>query len=304
MKVSILYYFVLVIGIISCKNQEHEFYSNENKTILKNVYDDFNSYKFEKVYFDLLKIQKLQDKEKYTFACCCSMLNKYNEATSALLSIQGDETFDTYLFLESDIFLDSLHSDLKWKSVVDKFSSLKKQYDKKYFHPSIKILDKTYIDDQAIRQKFAFLSHKLGHKSQKVKEIGQLMYMQDLKNLSNIESIIKQYEWLGEKDVGRYRNLIFFLVLQHSNLETQKRYLPLFKEAVANSKASPKQLAYLIDRIEVSENRKQVYGTQIGFDEKTQKHFLLPLVSPDSVEFRRNKMGLDSLTNYLKTWGL
>lgn len=304
MRVSIFFYFILIICFASCKNQERELYSNENKAILRNVYDDFNLYKFEKVYLDLLKIQKLQDKEKYTFACCCAMLHKQNEAVSALLSIQGDETFDMYLLLESDIFLDSLHTDAKWKDVVSKFSNLKKQYDKKYYHPSIKTLDKVYIEDQAIRQKFAFFSHKLGLKSLKVKEIGQLMYMQDLKNLSKIEAVIKQYGWLGEKEVGRFRNLIFFLVLQHSNLETQKRYLPLFKEAVDNAKASPKQLAYIIDRIEISENRKQVYGTQMGFDEKTQKYFLLPLVSPDSVEFRRNKMGLDSLTNYLKMWGL
>jgi hypothetical protein len=43
----------------------------------------------------------------------------------------------------------------------------------------------------------------------------------------------------------------------------QRRVLDLLTAAVAEGESTPRQLAYLTDRVRMSEGREQVYGTQL-----------------------------------------
>jgi hypothetical protein len=91
-------------------------------------------------------------------------------------------------------------------------------------------------------------------------------------------------------------------VIQHADLRTQEIYLPVLKEAVKRNAAKPGHLALLEDRVAMRKGLKQIYGSQIGTDEKTGKYYVYPIENPHQVDERRATVGLGPLSEYLKNW--
>jgi hypothetical protein len=83
-----------------------------------------------------------------------------------------------------------------------------------------------------------------------------------------------------------------------------KKYLPLMRDAVKNKNASPKDLALLEDRTAISQGKKQIYGSQIGRNDSTQKFFVRPIEDPDNVDKRRASIGLEPMAEYLTRWDI
>ncbi len=150
--------------------------------------------------------------------------------------------------------------------------------------------------DQRWRLMVEDTSRKYGFNSKPVKLLFKKMAAADSVNLVKVDSLINKYGWLGPDQVGSDGNTTIFAVIQHANLTTQKRYLPLMREAVKEGKAKAKHLALLEDRVALGEGRKQIYGSQLGFP----GYAVLPLENPDSVDIRRASVGLEPLGVYLK----
>jgi hypothetical protein len=122
----------------------------------------------------------------------------------------------------------------------------------------------------------------------------------DRKNTKIVSKIIDSLGWLGENKVGHDANLAMFLAIQHADkLETMEKYLPIIKKASEKGNADKKQVAYLIDRVELLNNRKQIYGTQLSF-RANGKAFIENLQDSSNVNTRRKSMNLISLEDYLK----
>lgn len=125
----------------------------------------------------------------------------------------------------------------------------------------------------------------------------------DKKNLQIIESIISKHGWLGQKDIGMKANATMFMVIQHADLKTQEKYLPLLKQAVADKKLLAANYAMLVDRIEMKNKRPQIYGTQILTEKGISN--IYPLLNPDSVEVWRQYLGMfTSLQSYAKMFNV
>lgn len=148
-----------------------------------------------------------------------------------------------------------------------------------------KILEEVYKLDQTARDKR--------------KDIEEI----DSSNLKKVEKILNKFGWLSSKIVGSKANTALFLVIQHADLQTQLKYLPTLQEAVKLGNAQASHLALLQDRIAVRQNKKQIYGTQIGKD-NTGKYYLLDLIEPSKVNKRRESVGLKPLEEYLKKWNI
>jgi hypothetical protein len=129
-----------------------------------------------------------------------------------------------------------------------------------------------------------------------VKGLFKKMAVVDSVNLRKVDSLINKYGWLGPDQVGSDGDATIFAVIQHSNLKTQERYLPLMREAVREGKAKANHLALLEDRVALGEGRKQIYGSQLSFP----GYAVLPVENPDSVDIRRASVGLEPLGVYLK----
>ena len=76
------------------------------------------------------------------------------------------------------------------------------------------------------------------------------------------------------------------------------------EEAVNLGCARSSDLAMLKDRILVKQGKKQMYGTQLIYDENLGSYVVEPLVYPESVDERRAVVGLPSMSEYLKDYGL
>ncbi|HUS01490.1 MAG TPA: DUF6624 domain-containing protein [Chitinophagaceae bacterium] len=163
----------------------------------------------------------------------------------------------------------------------------------------IPILDTVFVTDQEYRYG---MNQRTGKDSMKMMQefVNHLKEINatTAKNIKIVSEILDKYGWLGFKDVGMRGSLAIFYVIQHADLKTQEKFLPLIKTAVAQKKAAPPQYAMLYDRIELRNHRPQMYGTQVG-DKEVE-----PLLSPDSVDSWRKSIGMDSLKYYLKGFKL
>ncbi|MCL4856390.1 MAG: hypothetical protein KJZ55_03810, partial [Flavobacteriales bacterium] len=123
-------------------------------------------------------------------------------------------------------------------------------------------------------------------------------------NLIIVSKILDERGWLGSKVVGNKGNSTLFLVVQHADSATQVKYLPMMREAVKEGRAYASSLALLEDRLALRQGKKQIYGSQIGFDKETEKYIVQDLEDPDNVDKRRAEVGLPPLADYVKNWNI
>lgn len=128
------------------------------------------------------------------------------------------------------------------------------------------------------------------------------MIRQDSLNTARITAIIDSAGWLGPEDVGRAASSALWLVLQHADLPVQERYLPEMRLAVAEGKAQASELAYVEDRIEVRNNRPQIYGSQVLM--KDGRAAFAPIRDEEHVNERRASVGLGPLEDYAGQFGI
>jgi hypothetical protein len=160
-------------------------------------------------------------------------------------------------------------------------------------------------EDQKHRQEILDLMDRLAKSdSEKVaKKWQQAVERQkelDSKNRQRLDEIVKQYGWPKNSVFGEEASGVAFSVVQHAELDYQKKYLPLIKEAVAQKEARHSDLAMLEDRILIREGKKQVYGTQARLNQKTELMELYPIEDEENVDARRASVGLEPLAQYLK----
>ena len=160
-------------------------------------------------------------------------------------------------------------------------------------------------DDQKRRQEMMDLMDRVaGSDSEKMaKKWKQAVERQndlDGKNRQRLDEIVKQHGWPKKSVFGEEASSVAFLIVQHAELDYQKKYLPLIKDAVAQKEARRSDLAMLEDRILTREGKKQVYGTQMRLNQTSQRMELYPIEDEESIDSRRAAAGLEPLAEYLK----
>jgi hypothetical protein len=160
-------------------------------------------------------------------------------------------------------------------------------------------------DDQKRRQDMMDLMDRLaGSDSEKVakrwKQAVERQNELDSRNRQRLDEIVKDYGWPKRSVFGEEASGVAFLVVQHAELDYQKKYLPLIKEAVTQKEARRSDLAMLEDRILTREGKKQIYGTQFRLNQKTQLMELYPIEDEENVDVRRVGVGLEPIAQYVK----
>lgn len=165
-------------------------------------------------------------------------------------------------------------------------------------------LEVVFRTDQQYRVQWEPISKKYGWDSPQMDSLQDLMGTQDSINLGIVTHIIDTYGWLGPDSIGPAGNSTLWIVIQHSDLGVQQKYLPLMREAVKQGRARPSDLAYLEDRVALQEGRKQRYGTQFQLDPKTKTYVVAPIEDEPNVDKRRAAVGLDSLETHARENGI
>lgn len=160
----------------------------------------------------------------------------------------------------------------------------------------------TGIDTAAIRNRLEAIRLR----DQKPRSGGdsvQFVHYIDSCNLVAVEALIAQYGWPTRSFVGPRGNNTVFLVIQHSDLPTQEKYLPLMEASVAQGESRPADLALLIDRVLMRQGKKQRYGSQVVPDDRGGQSFY-PIEDEPNVNVRRASMGLQPIEEYAKFFGI
>jgi len=120
-------------------------------------------------------------------------------------------------------------------------------------------------------------------------------------NADQLDNVINSIGYPTIAKVGQEASVAAWLVIQHAIARPvfMKKCARLLSEAVRQSKADPKHLAYLTDRIATFEGSPQKYGTQFDWDENGQ---LSPneFDSLSNVNQRRKSIGLNTLEEQIQ----
>lgn len=255
------------------------------------------------LYNQAFKIESENPSHLYNGACSSSLAGNTKQAFK-WLNLSIEKGWTNLKHLNSDTDLENLHSKKEWGKTIEKLekkiAAIEANYDKPLQAELLAILD----EDQKYRVQMSETQKKFGPNSKEINDLWKITNQKDSINLIKVKKILDEKGWVGKDKVGAQANSALFLVIQHSDLETQKKYLPMMKEAVTKGNASPGSLALLIDRIEIREGRKQIYGSQIGINQSNNNYYILPLTDPDNVDKRRTEVGLDPISNYVKNWNL
>jgi hypothetical protein len=178
-----------------------------------------------------------------------------------------------------------------------------------YLPPSIKDslvkeLSIVAVDDQKYRNQIDYIQAEYGGDSPQMKTLEKNMKETDSVNLKKVESIVSKYGWLGPDVIGKDGNKALFMVIQHADLDAQDKYLPVIRDAVKKGDAKAYHLALLEDRVALLHGNKQIYGSQVSWNMRSNQYYLAPLVDPDNVDKRRMEVGLAPLADYLLEIGI
>ncbi|MDD5530593.1 MAG: sugar-binding protein [bacterium] len=205
-------------------------------------------------------------------------------------------------YIKTDSTLASLHNKKGWNTLIKKLNGKIEKYEANFNKELVKELKDISEKDQRYRKQLEEVSEKYGWQSKELKELWEKQAEFDSSNLVRVETIIKKYGYPGKSLVGGMLSSAAFLVIQHSDLKTQEKYLPLLQEAADKGEFSWGSLALLIDRIHTGKGEKQIYGSQIR--QTGGKHELFPIEDESNVNKRRAKVGLEPLEEYVKYWNM
>jgi hypothetical protein len=241
--------------------------------------------------------------DRYLAACAWALANNRDSAFNQLFKVidKSNFIFEDYVVSNSD--LSSLHTDSRWDVIMDVIDS-KENDDQMLDKPLGNSLKEIYFKDVSLRKQAKEIERKFGFQSDTVKTLWKKITENDSTTLIKVKLILDSRGWLGSDVIGVLSNRTLFLSIQHSNLKTQEKYLPMLRYAVQIGDANPANYAYLIDRIAIEQGKKQIYGTQLSRDKKSGEVYILPLEDPDKVNLRRKEIGLGSIEDYISPLGI
>lgn len=294
--------FALFLGLINLNLNAQTYEQLVKKA--DSCYSEKKYSKSKEYYKKAFKINPESRKNYYNAACTASLAND-KKTSFKWLNIAITNGFDNLNHIKSDTDLQNLHTDKRWQEIIDKLQLKMDIIEANYDKPLQKELIAIFNEDQIIRGQFIDAQKKYNYQRNNVIDsLGQIMTNKDSINLIQITKILDEKGWIGKDKVGQQANNTIFLVIQHSDLKVQKKYLPMMREAVRKGNADAGSLALLEDRIALREGRKQIYGSQIGTNPITKLQYVLPLEDPDNVDKRRTDVGLNLLADYVKYWNI
>lgn len=240
----------------------------------------------------------VQPTDLYNGACAAALAGEKETAFKRLfgrLERQQDWYTDN---IQNDEDLISLHTDERWSALTDSMMVRKRRIEANFDKPlrrKLLMIEKT---DQEVRMIYLSAHNSIPHDSIAEAEALKEMQRVDKINQEQICKILDSRGLVGKDKVGNAVG-VFWTVIQHADVETQKKYLPLFIEGVQRGDITQEGVAMLEDRINMFEGKPQRYGSQIVEDEQG-KPMLYQLLDASKVDEWRQEMGMEPLADYLK----
>ena len=116
-------------------------------------------------------------------------------------------------------------------------------------------------------------------------------------NKITLKTIFNIYGFLGYSEVGKESSHNFLQMVQHfdSDLTFQQQVLVEMEKQIGKTNANPTEFADLTDRVNLNQNKLQVYGTQLKLNDKGTAFEPMPVIDPQSLNKRRAEVGLETI---------
>ena len=124
-----------------------------------------------------------------------------------------------------------------------------------------------------------------------MREYEEIVEPVDRANTARLREIVGEHGWPGHQLVGEAAAHAAWLLAQHAPPDFQEQCLPLLEGAAARGDASPRDLAYLRDRVLLHRGEPQLYGTQ--YIDRDGVLTLWTVQDPEGLDERRAALGLE-----------
>lgn len=164
------------------------------------------------------------------------------------------------------------------------------------------LLKEMAVSDQKYRLVLdSLMTHKSTDKAM-IADCEAKMTSIDSINIKTISAIMDTIGYPGLSKVGSEHMNNAFWILQHAPYEIRKKYFSKIEAAADICEFEWSNLAYMIDRNLVDENKPQRYGTQVFYDEKTKKFKPFPIENMKILDKLRAEHHLEPFDKYLKSF--
>lgn len=162
--------------------------------------------------------------------------------------------------------------------------------------------------DQAVRAEVIRLSQQTPPAVDSLMAAYGRMQAVDAENQRVVSELLEGGGW--PEGLSEAANETIWLVIDHADLEMQRRWMPLIEAQMAAGRVSKSSYATLLDRMLMREKRPQRYGTQTvsvsrvieGNSTRTEQQcWLWPVEQPERLDSLRKAMELGPIGEYLRT---
>ena len=118
----------------------------------------------------------------------------------------------------------------------------------------------------------------------------QLMAI-DKRLLDELLTMVPEEGWFLKSVYGEQASKAAFLIIQHSDVENWRRFVPILEPLVARGEVEGQSYGLMYDRLAVNEGRPQRYGTQMACKGGKWVIDRENLEDPENADARRAAMG-------------
>lgn len=288
-----------VLALAQTSVKYFEFVDQANKSFEKKEYKKSAAY-----YANAFKLNsgKAYCDDRYNAARSWTLAGNKDSAFIQLFKVATLYDYTNYRQISADESFSALHNDKRWIQVTDIVKQNIGKSDSKLNSGLVILLDSVYRDHHSYRLTEVRMKNEYGPQSNEMKEIRKTIRQKDSINLGIVISIIEKYGWLGKNVVGSIGNYTLALIIEHADLQTQEKYLPLVREAFKNKNVEAYDLALLEDKVALRQGKQQQYGSVVVT--LGNKIYVAPIEDAENLDKRRIQLGLRSMNEYLKNWGI
>lgn len=240
--------------------------------------------------------------DRYNASCSWALASVPDSAFQNLERIVLKTNYSNYRHITSDKDLISLHSDPRWKPLIEKVKENKDRLEINFDKSLIHLLDSLVTEDQKWRNYHVQADNgKLPEGIPTREHLANFMRKTDSLNYFIINRIFKKHGFPNYDLVGENGSNNFWLLIQHqdNHPEFQQEVLARMKVEADKGKASLINYAYLTDRVNVNTGQLQVYGTQMKLNASQTSFEPQPVIEPEKLNERRKSIGLESIESYI-----
>lgn len=172
---------------------------------------------------------KVPASDRYNAACVWALADVPDSAFYQLNYIAANNFYSKFEQINAEHDLKSLQKDKRWKPLMALIKQNQEKKEAKLNKPLIKELDTIYINDQQYRSRINETKENYGVDSKEMQKLWKTIHENDSINTEKVKTILDNYGWLGKDIIGEEGNSTLFLVIQHSHIDDQEKYLPIMR---------------------------------------------------------------------------